>query len=380
MSVQSPNDIMPAMATLPNKEPIRPNISNIKPYVPGKPVEEVMREFRVSDVIKLASNENPLGPSPKALEAITKYAKDINLYPDQNSYELTGVIAEKLDLSPENVIVGNGSDELMMLTALAYISAGDEVVVSLNTFSTYETVSKLMEASMVRINLKDYKYDLEAMANIASSRTKLIFVCNPNNPTGTINTQRELDLLISKVPQNTIVVIDEAYRDYVESKEYPNSIEYVKSKKNVIVTRTFSKIYGLAGLRVGYAVAKPEIIRYLGLVRMPFSVNRLAQYAAVSSLADNFHVDASKKNNKEGKALLYEELNKLGLSYIKTEANFVLINLSDDADMIFMQMMRRGVIIRPLTSFGMPGAIRVTIGTPEQNKRFLHVLKEVLHR
>jgi histidinol-phosphate aminotransferase len=368
------------MATPPNKEPIRPNIGSIKPYVPGKPIEEAMREFRVSDVIKLASNENPLGPSPKAIEAITKYSKDVNLYPDQNSYELTGVIAEKLDLPADNVIVGNGSDEIMMLMALAYISAGDEVVVSLNTFSTYETVSKLMEASMVRINLKNYKYDLEAMANTASARTKLIFVCNPNNPTGTINTQRELDLLVSKAPAGTIIVIDEAYRDYVESKEYPNSLEYVKSKKNVIVTRTFSKIYGLAGLRVGYAVAKPEIIRYLSLVRMPFSVNRLAQYAAVASLGDSFHVDASKKNNTEGKSFLYGELDKLGLSYIKTEANFIMINLNDDADIVFMQMMRRGVIIRPLTSFGMPGAIRVTIGTPEQNKKFLHVLRETIRK
>jgi len=368
------------MANLPNKEPIRPNIGNIKPYVPGKPVEEVMREFRVSDVIKLASNENPLGPSPKALEAITKYSKDINLYPDQNSFELTGVIAEKLDLSPDNVIVGNGTDEIMMLTALAYISAGDEVVVSLNTFSTYETVSKLMEASIIRVNLKNYRYDLDAMASATGERTKLVFVCNPNNPTGTMNTQKEMDQLISKVPANTIVFIDEAYRDYVESREFPSSIDYVKSKKNVIVTRTFSKIYGLAGLRVGYGVAKPEIIRYLNLVRMPFSVNRLAQYAALSSIADNFHIEASKKNNREGKALLYEELDKLGLSYIKTEANFILINLNDDADMVFMQMMRRGVIIRPLTSFGLPGAIRVTIGTPEQNKRFLHVLKEVIRK
>lgn len=371
---------MPAMANLPGKEPIRPNISGIKPYVPGKPVEEVMREFKVADVIKLASNENPLGPSPKALEAISKYSKDINYYPDQNSYELTSVIAEKLDMPLDNVIVGNGSDEIMMLTALAYISAGDDVMVSLNTYSTYETVAKLMEASIVRVNLKDYKYDLEAMAKIASERTKLIFVCNPNNPTGTINTQKEMDVLISKVPQSTIVFIDEAYRDYVESKEFPNSIEYVKAKKNVIVSRTFSKIYGLAGLRIGYAIAKPEIIRYLSLVRMPFSVNRLAQCAGVSSLADNFHIEASRKNNAEGKAFLYGELDKMGLSYVKTEANFIMINLNDDADMVFMQMMRRGVIIRPLSSFGMPGAIRVTIGTPEQNKKFLHVFKEVVRK
>lgn len=364
------------MINLP-KEPVRPNIGNIKPYISGKPIEEAEKELRISGVIKLASNENPLGPSPRALEAVNKYSKDISLYPDQNCYELVRFLAEKTNMAPENIAVGNGSDELMLLIALAYISAGDEVIISLNTFSTYEMVSRLMEASLVRINLKNYTYDLSAMAEVASAKTKLIFVCNPNSPTGTINTQKEMDGFLSKVPQNTIVVIDEAYGEYVESPDYPDSLDYVKSKKNVVILRTFSKIYGLAGLRVGYAIANPEIIKYLNLVRLPFSVNRLAQAAAAASLSDTNHVDKSIMNNSEGKAYLYKELDKLGLFYLKTEANFIFINLNNDADKAFMELMRRGVIVRPLSSFGMPGSIRVTIGTPDQNKKFISVLSEV---
>lgn len=258
------------------KDPVRPSVGNIKPYIPGKPAEEAERELQISGVIKLASNENPLGPSPKAIEAVNKYSKDINLYPDQNCYQLTRLLAEKLKMAPENIAVGNGSDELMLLAALAYISSGDEAIISLNTFSTYETVSSLMEASLVRVNLNNYTYALSAMAERITPRTKLIFICNPNNPTGTMNTQKEMDLLVSKLTQNAIAVIDEAYGEYVESPDYPDSLRYVKEKKNVIVLRTFSKIYGLAGLRVGYAIARPDIIKYLNLVRLPFSVNRLA--------------------------------------------------------------------------------------------------------
>jgi histidinol-phosphate aminotransferase len=358
------------------KEPIRPNIGNIKPYIPGMPVEEAERELRISGVIKLASNENPLGPSPKALEVVNKYAKDINLYPDQNCYELNRLLAEKLDMAPENIAVGNGSDELMLLVALAYISAGDEVLISLNTFSTYEMVSRLMEASIVRINLKNYTYDLPAMAEAVGPKTKLIFVCNPNNPTGTMNTRKEMDSFMSKVPKNTIVVIDEAYGEYVESPDYPDSLAYVRDNKNVIVLRTFSKIYGLAGLRVGYAIARPEIIKYMKLVRLPFSVNRLAQIAASAGLSDTDHIKKSVRNNSEGKAYLYKELERLGVPFVKTEANFIFINLNDDADAAFIELMRRGVIVRPLTSFGMPGSIRVTIGTPEQNRKFINALAE----
>ena len=362
---------------MPN-EPVRPNIGNIKPYVPGKSAEDAERELNISGMIKLASNENPLGPSIKAIEAVSKYSKDINLYPDQNFYEISRLIADRLDLDPENIIVGNGSDEVMMLTALAYISAGDEAIVSLNTFSTYELVSGLMEAEIIRINLKDHTYDLSAMAKAFNPKTKLVFICNPNNPTGTINTRKDLDRFVDLAPENALILIDEAYCEYVSSGDYPDSLEYVRANKNVIVTRSFSKIYGLAGLRVGYGIAKPGIIKYLKLVRLPFSVNRLAQMAASVSLADTQHVAKSIKNNSEGKAYLYGELNKLGVSFLKTEANFIYIDLKNDADEAHMALMRRGIIVRPLSSFGMPGSIRVTIGTPEQNKKFIKSLSEVI--
>jgi histidinol-phosphate aminotransferase len=362
------------------KEPIRPSLGNIKPYIPGKPVEEAERELNITGIIKLASNENPLGPSPKALEAVTKYAKDIYLYPDQGSFELTRLIAEYVGVEPGNIAVGNGSDELMLNAALSYISSGDEAIISLNTFSTYETVSKLMDASIVRVNLSNLTYDLGAMLKMTGPKTKMIFICNPNSPTGTIVTQKDLDSFMSKVPQDIIVLIDEAYMEYADSPDFPDSIKYVKANKNVIVTRTFSKIYGLAGLRVGYAVARPEIIKYLNLVRMPFSVNRLAQMAGAAALADKAHVTKSKKNNAEGVAYLYLELDKLGVSYLKTQANFIFIDIKDDADGMFLELMRKGVIIRPLTSFGLPGAIRVTVGTPEQNRKFIKALSEVLNK
>lgn len=360
------------------KDPVRSSVGNIKPYVPGKPAEEAERELNISGVVKLASNENPLGPSPKAVEAINKYSKDVFLYPDQQCFEITRLLADKVGVAPENIAVGNGSDEIMMLAAMAFISAGDEVVISLNTFSTYETVSKIMDAAVVQVNLNNYTYDLPAMSKACNAATKMVFICNPNNPTGTIVRQKELDQFIDKLPPGAIAVIDEAYREYVESSDYPDSIRYVQGKKNVIVTRSFSKIYGLAGLRLGYAIAKPELVKYLRLVRMPFSVNRLAQQAGIAALSDVHHIEASKKNNIEGKNYLYAELDKLGLQYLRTEANFIFINLKSDADRIFVDMMRKGVIIRPLSSFSLPGAIRVTVGTMEQNKRFIRAFTEVL--
>jgi histidinol-phosphate aminotransferase len=360
------------------KEPVRPGLNNIKPYVPGKPAEEAERELNIEGIIKMASNENPLGPSQKAIDAVIKHSKTLHVYPDQACFELKSMLSDKLNMPTENIAVGNGSDELMMLVGLAYLSAGDEVIISHNTFSTYETVARLMDASIVHVNLKDQKYDLDGMAKRLTPRTKLVFVCSPNNPTGTISGKAEMDKLVAAVPPETLIVIDEAYGEFVESKDYPDSLAYVRAKKNVIVMRTFSKIYGLAGLRIGYAMARPEIIRYMELVRMPFSVNRIGQMAASAALTDMHHVDISLKNNREGKAYLYAELDKLGLAYVKTEANFIYIDMKDDADRIFIEMMRRGVIIRPLASFGLPGSIRVTIGTPEQNKKFIRSLTEVL--
>ncbi|MFC1560195.1 histidinol-phosphate transaminase [Candidatus Margulisiibacteriota bacterium] len=360
-----------------DKKSIRPNIKKIKPYVPGESPIEAEKKLKISGVVKLASNENPLGPSKRSLEAINKYAKDVFVYPDKKCSELKKKIAKNLGLPPENIVAGNGSDEIMLLTGLAYLSAGEEVIISKNTFAVYELVTRLMDGEPVFVDLKDNTYDLEAMAKAITKKTKLIFVCNPNNPTGTMNTKNELDTFMSKVPSDVIVVLDEAYGEYVGSKDYPDGLEYVKAKKNVIVLRTFSKIYGLAGIRVGYGIASPETIKYLDLVRLPFSVNRIAQHAAIAALEDRGHVARSIKVNSEGKDYLYKELGKLGMDYIKTEANFICINVKTSADVIFMDLMRRGVIVRPLTTFGMPKSIRVTIGTQEQNQKFIEALKQV---
>lgn len=361
-----------------NKKPIRPNIEDIPLYSPGRSAEEAQREFKISGVIKLASNENPFGPSPKALEAMKKFSKDMNIYPDKGCLELKDQIAVKLGLSTENIVIGNGSDEIMLLAGLAFLSAKEEVIISKNTFSTYEIVTRLMDGDPVFVDLKDNAYDLNAMAGAITDKTKLIFICSPNNPTGTISTKKDLDSFLSRVPSNVIVIIDEAYGDYVVSKDYPDSLEYIKGKKNVLVLRTFSKIYGLAGLRIGYGIASPEIIKYLDMVRLPFSVNRLAQLAAIAALNDEGFVEKSLTNNSDGKTYLYGELDGLGVSYQKTEANFICIKLDEKADIVFIDLMRSGIIIRPLTSFGMPYSIRVTIGTPEQNRGFIKALKKAL--
>ncbi|MCX5725650.1 MAG: histidinol-phosphate transaminase, partial [Candidatus Saganbacteria bacterium] len=240
-----------------DKEPIRKELDKLKPYIPGRSREEVERELKITKVIKLASNENPLGPSPKALELIKKRLPDLNIYPDQHSTELREALSKKLNLDMKNLIVGNGSDEIMQLAAATFLSAREEALISRNTFSTYEFCTRLMDGEPIFVGLKDNTYDLEGFANAITVKTKLIWLCNPNSPTGTIFTAKEFDSFMKKVPKNVIVVIDEAYSEYVESKDYPKSIDYVREGRSIIVLRTFSKIYGLAGLRIGYGIAKP---------------------------------------------------------------------------------------------------------------------------
>ncbi len=348
-------------------------VNNLSEYTPGKNPEG-------PEVVKLASNENPLGPSPKALREIKKRLKSINVYPDQYSLELTQKLSSRLNVSDKNIIIGNGSDEIMQMLAAAYLSAGDEVLISKNTFSTYEFVTRLFDANPVFVDLKNNTYDLPGFAAKSNEKTKLIFLCNPNSPTGTAFSGADLDSFMADIPDNYIVVIDEAYSEYVKTKKYPDSLKYVREGKNVIVLRTFSKLYGLAGLRVGYGIAKEEIIKYLKMVKLPFGVNKLAVAGAVAALDDKGFVKKSLKNNKDGKKYLYEELgnSNLKLEFTKTEANFICIDMGQPADQIFLKLMSEGVIIRPLTSFGMPNAIRVTIGTPEQNEKFINSLRKVL--
>ncbi|MEE8638191.1 MAG: histidinol-phosphate transaminase [Candidatus Margulisiibacteriota bacterium] len=349
----------------------RPAIKGLKEYVPGKTPKE-------PGVAKLSSNENPFGPSPKALEAIAKETKNLQIYPDQKSILLREALAKKLKIDESCIIVGNGSDEIMQLAAATFLKPGEEVVLPNNTFSLYEFVTRIFDGKLVFVDLKNYSQDLEAAATAVTPKTKMLFLCNPHNPSGTMISAKELEVFLKKIPENILVIIDEAYIEFVESKEFPDSLKYVRENKNVLILRTFSKFYGLAGLRAGYGVAKKELVSYMFRVKPPFNVNRLAQAGAKAALDDKEFQAKTYQNNQEGKKYLYAELDKLGLEYKKTESNFIFINLKKTADQLFMQMMKQGVIIRPLTSFGLPEAIRVSIGTKEQAKRFAAALPKCL--
>ena len=340
--------------------------------------EDAKEEFGLKDVIKLASNENPLGPSPKAIEAVKNAVLDASKYPDQHQVPLRAALSKRFGLPSENFIVGNGSDEVMLMIALTFLEKDDEVVISRNTFSVYEFVTKLMGASPVYVDLKDLTYDLQDLASAVSKKTKLIFLCNPNSPTGTIVKKDALEKFIKAVPENVIVVVDEAYGEYADLPDYRSAAGHINKRANLIVLKTFSKIYGLAGLRIGYGVSSKKIIDLLNLVKMPFNVNRIGQIAALAALDDDGFVARSNKNNAEGKEYLYSEFSKMGLKFLKTQANFVFVDLQRDSEKIFVELMSRGIIIRPLSSFGLPKAIRVTVGTPSQNKKFIQALKKVL--
>ncbi|MFH1541540.1 MAG: histidinol-phosphate transaminase [bacterium] len=349
------------------EELVRPAVNELKDYTPGKNPSQ-------PGIIKLASNENPFGPSPKALEALAKEAKNLHMYPDQKAIFLREALAKKLNVNDNNLIVGNGSDEIMQLITTTFLKPGEEVIISENTFSVYEFVTRLLDGKPVFVPLKDFAQDLPAMAAAITDKTKIIFICNPHNPTGSFVSAAELEQFLAKVPDNVLVVLDEAYAEFAEDKTFPRAIDYVKIRKNVLVLRTFSKYYGLAGLRIGFAVAQPELIKYLFRTKLPFNVSRAAQAAAKAALDDKKFLEQTYKNNVEGKKYLYAELDKLGLEYQRTEANFIFVNLKQSADDLFLTLFKKGIIIRPLNSFGLPECIRVSIGTKEQNKRFISSL------
>lgn len=361
------------------KSLVRKGIVDLKPYIPGKPIEEVKRELGIEEVVKLASNETSIGPSPLALEAIREEIESINLYPEGSSRLLREKIAYKLNLNKEMIIVGNGADNIIGLVGMAFVNKSDEVIIGEITFPAYEAITKIMGGNVIPVKFKDYTYNLEEIAQQINERTKLIFICNPNNPTGTIVNKEAVDKFIRQIPEGIIIVFDEAYYDYVEDENYPNTLSYVLEKKNVILLRTFSKIAGIAGIRIGYGIAKPELIGYLRQVASPFPANRLAQVAASASLDDKKHYKQVLKSNQEGKKYLYKELKKLNLFYLPIEANFIFIDLKTNANVIFEKLLKKGVIIRPGKTWGCPNFIRVTIGTLNENQNFIQALKEVLN-
>ncbi len=307
------------------------DIYKIKVYQPGKPIEEVKREFGLKNVIKLASNENPLGPSPKAVEAIRGYASKINFYPDGGSYYLKKALGEKLGLKEENIILGNGSDEVISLITRIFLQKGDQAIMGDPSFLMYKIDAQLSQAKVASVPLKNFRLDLPEMSKAISSKTKLIFISNPNNPTGTIITEDEVEHFLKDVPPRILTVFDEAYYEYVEDANYPQSIDLLDKNSNIIILRTFSKIYGLAGLRVGYGIGSPEVIDLLNKARPPFNVNSLAQVAALASLEDEDQVNQSKSLVREGKEFLYSNLRRLKVSFIPTQANFILIKIGKKA-------------------------------------------------
>jgi histidinol-phosphate aminotransferase len=351
----------------------------IKPYTPGKPIQEVEREYGLKDVIKLASNENPLGSSPKALEAAREALCRVNYYPDGQNYELRHALAAKLNVAPEQLVVGNGADGIIMQTCLAYLDEGDEVVISRSSFPVYDIFVNVMRARLVKTPLRDYGLDLDAMASAIGDRAKLVFVCNPNNPTGTMVTASEVDAFIKRVPEEVLIVLDEAYFEFVDSDEFPDSLSYIRAgRKNVLIMRTFSKIYGLAGIRLGYAIADPELLAPLNKIKEPFSVNLVAQETGVAALAEDRFLQRTVSANREGRLFLYREFDRLGLFYLKSHTNFVSVRIGPRAAPVIQSLLERGIIVRPCTSYDLPEFARVTVGTPAQNARFIAALEDVL--
>lgn len=350
------------------------NIKNISPYVPGKPLEELERELGITGSIKLASNENPLGPSPKAISAIKKALEGLNRYPDGSGFYLSQALAKKYGKDINQIILGNGSNELIELAVRAFVQPGDEVVSAHPSFVVYAMINQCAGGANVVVPLKDNRHDLDAMADKITPKTKLVFIANPNNPTGTMNTQAEMDRFMERVPAHVVVVVDEAYFEYVTHADYPDSLDYLHEKKNILALRTFSKIYGLAGLRIGYGITTPEIADYLNKVRQPFNTNSLAQIGALAALADRKHVEKSIAINNEGKQFLYQAFTRLGISFAKTETNFILCETAGSSKELYAQLLKTGVITRPIGE----KHLRVSIGLPEENKRFVDELEKIV--
>ncbi|MFZ5825086.1 MAG: histidinol-phosphate transaminase [Bacillota bacterium] len=356
---------------------IRPAIRSMKPYVPGKPVEEVQRELGITDLVKLNQNENPLGPSPRAVEAATAAMAQVHTYPEGTSRALRERLGRLWDLPADHFLVGNGSDEVFRLLAEVYLEPGDKIVVPAPSFSGYPLVGELMGAEVLSVPLVENTMDLEAMAETArQSGAKMLFLCRPNNPTGAVFAEEALRALLPRIPEQTLVIIDEAYREFDQTQF--DSRALLLAHPNVVVTRTFSKIYGMAGFRLGYGVMRPALLAPIYTARDPFSVNNLAVAAGLAALEDTDHLARSLALTREGKAFLYDAFERLGLPFVKSEANFILFDAKQPAAQVFDRLLRLGVLVRPCGSFGLPTHLRVTVGTAAENQRFLAALEAVL--
>ncbi|MEY2561279.1 MAG: histidinol-phosphate aminotransferase [Verrucomicrobiota bacterium] len=363
---------MPSIWDIANEQ-----LRDLAVYEPGKPIEETARELGAdaAKIIKLASNENPLGPSPKALVAMRAALESAHLYPDGGGFYLREALAAKLGLSRDQLILGSGSNEIIEFLGHAFLNRGDDVITSEHAFIAYKLVAAVFGARTVEVPSPDLRHDLEAMIAAITPKTRLIFIANPNNPTGTLARQEQIDRFIERVPQHIVVVFDEAYFEYLDDP--PDTLRFVRAGRNVAVLRTFSKIQGLASLRVGYGMARPELIQVLQKARQPFNVNGIGQAAALASLDDDQHRQATKRVTDEGRTWLQKEFAAMNLRFIPSAANFVLVNVGDGAR-IFRALLDRHIIVRALKGYNLPEWVRISVGTMEQNRRCVAALREVL--
>lgn len=355
------------------------HIKETKPYQAGKPIEEVERELGLSGIIKLASNENPLGPSPKAIAAAAEALKNVHLYPDALYFRLRQKLSEYTGVDMQNITLGNGSENCLECLIKAYIDEGDKVVMDQYAFATIRILVKAYGAEEVLIPSQNYRHDVKSIADAVDAKTKMVFVVNPNNPTGTYVTHKELLYLLDKIPSDVIVVVDEAYFEYLDKADYPNTVKLLEKYDNLVVSRTFSKVFGIAGLRLGYLLTSFQVSELLNRSRMPFNVNNCAVAAGIASLEDDDFLAKTRKVNADGLQQVSHGLEQLGISYTPSVGNFIMVDMKRNALDIYNDILHKGVIVRPLVPYGLPNHLRITIGTHEQNLKLLAILKEVYH-
>lgn len=355
-----------------------PGVRGLAPYQPGKSIEELKREYGVEGAVKLASNENPLGYSPQVAEALHSALEGIARYPDGNGFALKSALSLHLGVSADQITLGNGSSDLLEFAARVLVSREHEVIYSQYCFALYPLLTKILGAQGRVVPAKGFGHNLEAMAKAVNERTRLVYIANPNNPTGTWLRSDELESFLAAMPEHVSVVLDEAYYEYVDAPEYPNSLVWLSRYPNLIITRTFSKVYGLAGLRIGYAVSHRDLADLMNRVRPPFNVNSLALAAATAALQDQAHIQHSQAANRTGMVQLTAAFTALGLDYIPSVANFVTVDMGQPSKKIHESLLRRGVIVRPMVGYGLPGHLRVTVGQEEENARCIHAFERAL--
>lgn len=356
---------------------IPPWLGSLVPYQPGKPIEEVERQYGIRDSVKLASNENPFGPSPRAVAALREALGGVHRYPDGDGFYLKQKLAQKLGVGADQVALGNGSNEILELLARNFLRPGEDAVMSDQAFVVYASVVQAAAGIPRAVPLKDFTHDLDAMLAAVRRSTRLVFLGNPNNPTGTIYRRSAFERFLERIPRDVLVIADDAYAEYVEDPEYPRTLEYLGPSRLLVTLRTFSKIYGLAGLRIGYGVGPAEVVAALERVRQPFNVNTLAQTAALAALDDDEHVERSRRGNRAGMRFLETEFSRLRLESVPSQANFVLVRVGNGAT-VYEKLLRQGVIVRPVAGYGFPEYVRVTVGTEEENRKFVAALEHAL--